>query len=425
MNLINYLLKGGNVFFEEGFKQVDMRIANGKVVEIGADLTAEHIIDCVGTIITPGFIDAHVHLRDPGFTYKEDIKTGTMAAIRGGFTTVLAMPNTNPVIDTADKVAAFMEKVKTDASCEVKTFVALSHGLQGEELTDIEALATLPIAGFSDDGKGLQNDDKMRAQMQRIKTVDQIVSIHCEDEKELTTPMGCVNLGEVSERLGLIGINNASEANMLLRDLKLNEEIGIKYHMCHISTKESVEIIRAYKAQGMSVTAEVTPHHLCLNETQISMKDPNFKMNPPLRSESDQASLIAALNDGTITIIATDHAPHASEEKAKGIEEAPFGIIGLEQAFSVLYTYLIKTNKVKLETILNAMTYAPAKRFNIKRGFQIGDEINATIINLNEKRLYNRETTASKAINTPFNNMKLDGKIKMTIIGGRVHEWNN
>ncbi len=426
MQLNNYILKNAMVLTKDGLEKKDLEIKAGKISRIETEINGENEFDYSGKIITPGFVDVHVHLREPGFTHKEDIESGSYSAIKGGFTHIFAMPNTSPCMDSVEEITRFNEKVASKAYCNVLTFSAISKDLKGEELVDFDAINQLAIAGFSDDGKGVQNDEMMKKTMQKIKEMNSIMSLHCEDERELGEVMGCINEGITSEKLGLIGINNASEWKMIKRDTDLmeDESARCRYHVCHVSTKESVEVIKSAQLKGYDVTGEVSPHHLILNEEDIVDLNTNMKMNPPLRSKNDHAALIEALNNGTLNIIATDHAPHHTSEKEEHISKAPFGIIGLDMAFSTLNTYLIKQNKVELETVLMAMTYNPAARFNLDYGIEINKPANLTVIDLEKKHTYTRDNIGSKAENSPFLNQELTGKIVSTIVNGQMHEWS-
>src|SRR5699024_864547 len=291
---------------------------------------AEVEIDCKGQLLTPGLIDVHIHLREPGGEHKETIKTGTEAAAKGGFTTVCAMPNTNPVPDNTEVVERLFNKIKENAVVRVLPYASITKDLSGEDLTDIEALSQTDIFAFTDDGVGIQTADVMLEAMKEAAKYDRAIVAHCEDNSVLHG--GVLHQGDVSKRLSLPGIPSVSESVQIARDVLLAEAADCHYHVCHVSTKESVIVIRDAKAAGIKVTAEVTPHHLLLNEDDIQRDDADFKMNPPLRSKEDQKALIEGLLDGTIDMIATDHAPHTAEEKAVGFLEAPFGIVGLETA---------------------------------------------------------------------------------------------
>ncbi|WP_085992452.1 dihydroorotase [Oceanobacillus senegalensis] len=378
----------------------------------------DNVIDLKGNLILPGFIDVHIHLREPGGEHKETILTGTKAAARGGFTTVCAMPNTNPVPDSKESVDALFEKINKDAQVRVLPYASITKGLKGEELTNIEELAEMGVFAFTDDGVGIQTANSMLRAMKRAKAKGASIVAHCEDNSIVYG--GVVHDGKVSEKFDLPGIPSISESVQIARDVLLSEATGCHYHVCHVSTKESVRVIRDAKKAGIPVTAEVTPHHLLLNEEDISETSTNFKMNPPLRSKEDQEALLEGLMDGTIDFIATDHAPHAEEEKAKGMLEAPFGIVGLETAFSLLYTNLVKTEKVTLEQLVGWLTIKPANVFNLPYGNLEEDKLaDITVVNLDKEVTINKDSFYSKGKNTPFHNWKVSACPVLTIVEGK------
>ncbi|WP_077326044.1 dihydroorotase [Virgibacillus siamensis] len=399
----------------------DVLIHDGNIQTIAPAITekVEQTIDCTGNYVFPGFIDVHIHLREPGGEQKETIKTGTEAAAKGGFTTVCAMPNTNPVPDNVDTVEELLAKIKQDAAVRVLPYAAITKGLKGKELTPIAELAKTGMFAFTDDGVGIQTADFMlRAMKEAAKNGKPIVA-HCEDNSIVYG--GVVHHGNVSERMELPGIPSLSESVQIARDVLLAEAAGCHYHVCHVSTKESVRVIRDAKKAGIYVTAEVTPHHLLLNENAITKDDANFKMNPPLRSEADQLALMEGLLDGTIDFIATDHAPHAEDEKAPGFMEAPFGIVGLETAFALLYTNLVKTEKVTLKQLIDWLTGKPADVFNLPYGkLEEGAFADITIIDLDKEATVDKHNFASKGKNTPFHNWNVQGIPVMTIVNGKI-----
>ncbi len=431
MNTVNkLLLKGGKVLFEDGFKHVDIILSEGNILEIGENLSisGSEVIDCTSKIITPGFLDVHVHFREPGFEYKEDISSGTHSALAGGYTKVYAMPNTKPCIDNQKVIQHFNNLSEEKSLCDLKTYSAMSEDLKGEELVDILEISKLNIAGFTDDGKGFQSTEKMAQVMEKISQTNKVLCVHSEDEQELGKVMGCVNEGVVSQENNLVGINNASEWKMLKRDLKLLENYNLPYHLCHMSTKESLKLIKDAKSKGLNVSAEVTPHHLILNDMDIPKNnkgelDSNYKMNPPLRSEQDRQALVNGLVNGDINIIATDHAPHSIDEKKQTIDKAPFGIVGLEQAYSVLNTYLIRKGIVPEETILQALSYNPARRFSEDIRIVPGMKSNLVILDKDSEVVYNNDNTYSRGKNSPFMNKKLYGKVEYTILGSKIYKW--
>src|SRR5699024_406833 len=331
-------------------------IENKRIKEVAPTIqeTADKEIDCGERLITPGFIDVHIHLREPGGEHKETIATGTMAAARGGYTTVCAMPNTKPVPDNVEEVTALLARIKQDAKVRVLPYASITKGLSGAERSDITAISQEDVFAFTDDGVGVQTAGQMYEAMQEAAANNKAIVAHCEDNSFLYG--GVVHEGKVSERFGLPGILNATEAVQIARDVLLAEAAGCHYHVCHVSTKESVRVIRDAKRAGIHVTSEVTPHHLLLTEEDCTEADTNYKMNPPLRSTADRDALLKALLDGTIDFVATDHAPHAENEKDQGMLHAPFGIVGLETAFPLLYTHLVQTEKMTLQQLVNAFT---------------------------------------------------------------------
>lgn len=406
---------------QDKFKVCDVLIENKKIKQIDSNITetADRVIDCRGNVLLPGFIDVHIHLREPGGEHKETIKTGTQAAARGGFTTVCAMPNTNPVPDTVDDVKDVLNKIKEDAIVRVLPYASITKGLQGEELTNIKEIAEQPVFAFTDDGVGIQTAHMMLQAMKQAAASNKAIVAHCEDNSILY--QGVVHDGDVSKRLSLPGIPSACESVQIARDVLLAEMTGCHYHVCHVSTKESVRVIRDAKRAGIHVTAEVTPHHLLLNENDIIADDANYKMNPPLRSEEDQNALLEGLLDGTIDFIATDHAPHSEDEKASGFLKAPFGIVGLETAFSLLYTGLVKKGKVTLSQLVEWLTIKPAYVFQLPYG-KLNENVVAdlTLVDLNEEYTINKHSFYSKGKNTPFHEEKVQGLPVLTICEGEI-----
>lgn len=400
---------------------VDILIENNHIKKIAPNLArnAEQVIDCEGNMIFPGFIDVHIHLREPGGEHKETIETGTKAAARGGFTTVCAMPNTSPVPDNTKTVQALFDKIKESAVVRVLPYAAITKGLKGEKLTDIKEIADMGVFAFTDDGVGIQTADYMLRAMKEAAASNTPVVAHCEDNSIVYG--GVVHQGNVSERMNLPGIPSLSESVQIARDVLLAEAAGAHYHVCHVSTKESVRVIRDAKKAGIHVTAEVTPHHLLLNEDVVTEDDTNFKMNPPLRSKEDQEALLAGLLDGTIDVIATDHAPHAESEKAQGFLSSPFGIVGLETAFSLLYTHLVKTEKVTLHQLIDWLTIKPAQVFKLPYGkLEEGTVADLTIVDLDTTTKIDKHLFSSKGKNTPFHDWEVTSKPTLTISEGKI-----
>jgi len=399
----------------------DVLIEGGKIKQIAPNIwqTAPVEIDCGGKLLTPGLIDVHIHLREPGGEHKETIQTGTRAAARGGFTTVCAMPNTNPVPDRVETLEKLFDQIKKNAIVRVLPYGSITENLAGEEITDIDGLSNAGVFAFTDDGVGIQSSDVMLRAMEKAAKNNKAIVAHCEDNSVLHG--GVVHEGKVSERLNLPGIPSVSESVQIARDVLLAEATGCHYHVCHVSTKESVRVIRDAKAAGIKVTAEVTPHHLLLTEDDIKSDDADFKMNPPLRSKEDQEALLEGLLDGTIDMIATDHAPHTAEEKAVGFLKAPFGIVGLETAFPLLYTYLVKEGRISLKRLVDSLTKIPAQVFDLPNGrLEEGAVADLTLIDLDEERVIDRENFVSKSKNTPFDGWKVSGIPTLTIVEGKV-----
>lgn len=365
------------------------------------------ISDCV---IFPAFCDVHVHLREPGFFYKETILTGTKASARGGYSDVFSMPNLNPVPDNVDNINKQWEIINKDAVINVHPFASITVGQKGEQLVDFESLAPY-CAGFSDDGKGVQSEEMMREAMIKAKTLGKIISAHCEDNSLLLG--GYIHDGEYAKAHGHRGICSESEWGPIKRDLRLAKETGCKYHVCHISTKESVELIREAKKQGIDVTCETGPHYLVLNDSNLK-EEGRFKMNPPLRSREDMEALIEGLTDGTIDMIATDHAPHSTEEKSKGLEKSAFGVVGIETAFQVMYTHFVKTGIISLEKLVEVMAINPRKRFDVPLNNSY------TVWNLNKQITVDPNEFLSMGKATPFEGDKLYGECMLTVANGKI-----
>ena len=364
--------------------------------------------------VFPGFCDVHVHFREPGFSYKETIATGSAAAARGGYTAVCAMPNLDPVPDSADTLAVQRAIIDRDAIVHVYPYGAITAGEKGERLADMEAMAPF-VAGFSDDGRGVQSEEMMRRAMLEAKRLGKIIAAHCEDNGLLRG--GYIHDGAYAAAHGHRGICSESEWRQVERDLRLAKETGCAYHVCHISTKESVALIRAAKAEGVDVTCETGPHYLVLDENDLQ-EDGRFKMNPPLRSRADREALIEGLCDGTIDMIATDHAPHSAQEKARGLEKSAMGVVGLETSFPVLYTHLVRPGIIPLEKLISLLTENPRRRF----GIPLGEDF--TVWELNRPYTIDPENFASKGRATPFAGMEVYGTCRLTVCGGKIAYQN-
>ena len=421
---MSFLMQNGEVLYRGKVRKMDVLVDDlGRVTAADQiDLTAEdvdEVIDASSLLIAPGLIDPHVHLREPGFEYKETIASGTAAAAKGGYTTIMAMPNLNPVPDTLEHLKVQQDRIRYNAKIQVIPYAAITQGQKGVgELVDFDALASEVIA-FSDDGKGVQEETMMREAMQAAKRNNCLIVAHCEDESLIAR--ACIHAGRKAEELGLIGISSASEYQQIERDLRLAEETGCQYHICHISCKESVELVRQAKQRGVQVSCEVTPHHLLLCEDDISADDGRFKMNPPLRTKADQEALIAGIQDGTIDMIATDHAPHSAEEKAKGLQGSAMGIVGLETAFELIYTYLVRTGKITLEKCFELMSYNCADIFGIEGGEIVNfEKANLAVFNLNQREKINPKTFVSQGRSTPFEGWWAMGRCVMTVADGQI-----
>ena len=361
-------------------------------------------------IIIPGLCDVHVHFREPGFSYKESIKTGSAAAARGGYTAVCTMPNLKPVPDSIETLKEQLDIIEKDACVKVVPYGAITKGELGQELSCMEDMAS-QVCAFSDDGRGVQNSDMMIKAMEKAKALGKIIAAHCEDNSLLKG--GYIHDGEYSKAHGHKGICSESEWGQIERDLKLAEQTGCAYHVCHISTKESVDLIRKYKALGVDVTCETAPHYLVLCDEDLQ-ENGRFKMNPPLRSREDRDALIEGIKDGTIDMIATDHAPHSVEEKAKGLEKSLMGVVGLETAFSVLYTELVLKGVITLEKLVELMCINPKKRF----GFDLEDGF--TVFEVSKTYVINPQEFVTKGRATPFEDKEVYGKCVLTVLDGKV-----
>ncbi|WP_413486825.1 dihydroorotase [Carnobacterium maltaromaticum] len=403
---------------------IELMIKDDKIEAIGTDLSligiqAEKTIDGQDALITPGLVDVHVHLREPGFTYKETIQTGSEAAARGGFTTICAMPNTNPVPDTVEKFKELQTLIKKDAVVKVLHYAPITTGLKSDELVDQPGLLAAGAFAFTNDGVGVQTAGTMYLAMVEAAKNNTAIVAHTEDDSLLFG--GVMHKGKISEKLNLPGILSITEASQIARDVLLSEATGAHYHVCHVSTKESVRVIRDAKKAGIHVTAEVTPHHLLLSEEDIPSDTAIYKMNPPLRGTDDREALIEGLLDGTIDFIATDHAPHSAEEKSGSMVGAPFGIVGSETAFQLLYTHFVKTGKFTLLQLIDWMSTKPAEVFNLNAGsLEVGAPADLALFNLTEEEEIDAKDFKSLSSNTPFIGWKVVGNTVMTLVDGKV-----
>lgn len=417
---MNLLLTGGAVFLNGSFQNMDLAIDQGRIVSVSPSLPKEgfSVIELHNRLIVPGFVDVHVHLREPGFSYKETIYSGTSAAAAGGYTAVCAMPNLKPVPDSLENLRVQLDLIRKNAKVHVYPYGAITCGEKGEALADLAAMAPY-VTGFSDDGRGVQSEEIMRAAMTLAKTLDKPIVAHSEDESLLTKGWA-VHDGDFARRNNLPGNAPASEWKQVERDIRLVRETGCRYHVCHISTKESVALIRAAKAEGLPVTCETGPHYLVMCDEDLQ-DEGRFKMNPPIRSAEDRDALVAGLLDGTVDCIATDHAPHSAEEKSRGLRGSLNGIVGLETAFPILYTNLVETGIVPLETVLNALCVNPRKIFSLPGGsIEEGAPADLTVLDLNRPHVINSQTFRSLGRATPFDGWGVSAAVAMTICGGEI-----
>ena len=404
--------KAKSIYTNGCLSSLPLAIENGIIVS-SDDLQGD-IISFDGMYICPGFADVHVHLREPGFSYKETIKSGTLASAHGGYTAVCSMPNLNPVPDSVENLKKQLDIIEKDACIHVYPYGSITVGQMGEELSDMDGMAK-DIIAFSDDGRGVQSDEMMEEAMLKAKALGKMIVAHCEVNDLLKG--GYIHDGEYAKAHGHRGICSESEWKQIERDLKLVEKTGCSYHVCHISTKESVEIIRQAKAKGLDVTCETGPHYLILDDSNLQ-EHGRFKMNPPLRGEADRLALIEGIKDGTIDMIATDHAPHSAEEKGRGLEKSMMGVVGIETAFPLMYTYFVETGVITLEKLIELMSINPRKRFGIGGGTDEGQSADFTVVDLNAEYEINPDDFYSMGKATPFEGYKVKGRIVHTYIGG-------
>jgi dihydroorotase len=413
------VLKGALLYREQTLLQSDLMIRKGKLFPLLSppDESAMSVLSLSGKVVIPGFADVHVHLREPGFSYKETILTGTRAAARGGYTDVCAMPNLSPPPDSLEHLEEERNLILRDACINVRPYACITKGQQGKELVNFQALAPY-VMGFSDDGHGVQSESMMRSAMEQVKKTGSLIAAHCEDDTLLHG--GYIHDGEYCRRYGHQGISSQSEWRQLERDLRLAKETGCKYHVCHVSTKESVALIRKAKAEGVDVSCETAPHYLLLCDEDLQ-DDGRFKMNPPLRERADRDALIEGLLDGTIDMIVTDHAPHTAGEKAGGLKHSVMGVVGLEVAFAVLHTGLVKSGVLPLETLLELMIDHPRKRFSLpERTLAEGQPADLAVLDLEKKWVIRPDEFLSKGRSTPFDGMEVTGDCILTMAGGEI-----
>lgn len=415
---MNYVLKNASVFDNDEVVRRDIVVSDGLIVDVPSSLvgTDTCVMDLSGKFIFPGFADVHVHLREPGFIYKENVKSGTLAAAHGGYTSVCSMPNLSPTPDSVENLRLQLDAIERDAVIEVIPYGTITVGEKGEALSDMDGMAP-NVCGFSDDGRGVQSEDMMLAAMTKASSLGKIIAAHCEDNSLLNG--GYIHDGEYAKKNGHKGICSESEWGPIKRDIPLVEKSGASYHVCHISTKESVAIIREAKRRGVDITCETGPHYLVLSDEDVK-DEGRFKMNPPIRSEDDRLALIEGLKDGTIDMIATDHAPHSAEEKSKGLAGSLMGVVGLETAFPILYTRLVRTNVISLKKLIELMSVNPKKRFGLKGGIRVGDRADLTVFDLDCKYKVDPVEFLSMGRSTPFDGDTVYGKCVLTMFGGKI-----
>lgn len=419
---MNYLLKNGQILLSGELRIRDLLIVAGRIAAIGKNLVASGVktVDLQHAFITPGLVDLHVHLRDPGMTAEETIATGSLAAAHGGFTFVGAMPNVLPVPDNAEKLSQLIQRQQTEGVVHIGQYATITQKRTSQYLVDFAQLKQAGALAFSNDGSGVQSARTMLQAMQAAQTVNLLIAAHVEAEELVQG--GVINAGVTAKALNIPGIPEIAETAQLARDLVLAQATGVHYHMCHVSTAAAVQMIRCAKQAGVNVTCEVTPHHLLLSEQAICNDDGNFKMNPPLRTEHDRQALLQGLLDGTIDCIATDHAPHTIEEKQLGLKKAAFGIVGSETAFSLLYTHLVKTNLCTLAQLIEWLNQQPIKIFSLglPTELAVGAPADLAIFDLTHPFKINAADFCSKSANTPFLGEKVYGKTLCTIVAGKI-----
>ncbi len=413
------LLKNAMIFTNDGFEKNDLSITNEVITNISSNIEAvgfDVVYNLNNMYLLPGLIDVHTHLREPGFIYKETIATGSMAGARGGYTSICAMPNLNPTPDSMKNLQVELDAIKKDAKINVYPYGTITKREKGQVLADLEDISNYVIA-FSDDGQGVQSEEMMLTAMIKAKKLNKMIVAHCEDNSLLNG--GYIHDGEYAKLHDHKGICSESEWGPIKRDIELSRKTGCHYHVCHISTKESVELIRNAKKDGVNITCETGPHYLTLNDMNLQ-EEGRFKMNPPIRSEEDRQALIEGIKDGTIDMIITDHAPHSAEEKSKGLAGSSMGVVGLEVAFPVLYTKLVKTGVITLKKLIDLMNTNPRKIFKIGTEIKIGEKADLTVYDLNESYDIDSSKFVSMGKATPFDGDNVYGKCKMTICGGNI-----
>ena len=416
--MLNLLLKNGTVYMDGCLKKADVLVKDGIVADVkaGIETIDTPTVDVENLYILPGFADVHVHLREPGFSYKETIATGTAAAAKGGFTLVCSMPNLNPVPDTVENLKAEQDIIDESAVIMVLPYASITLGEKGQQLVDFKALADKCFA-FSDDGKGVQKEEMMLEAMKQAKENGKPIVAHCEDESLLHG--GYIHDGEYARLHGHRGICSESEWGQVKRDVELVEKAGVQYHVCHISTKETVDIVRQAKAKGLPVTCETGPHYLAFCDMDLQ-EEGRWKMNPPIRSAQDRDALIEGIKDGTIEVIATDHAPHSAEEKTKGLEKSSMGVVGLETSFGAVNTYMVNAGHISFEKLVEIMAINPRKIFGLPYGIKVGEKADFTLVDREKQWTVDPAEFRSQGKFTPFEGVKLTGDVLLTVYDGKI-----
>lgn len=420
------VFKNANILSDKGFAKGSILVADGRIVAIGDEfgtfdiyesVDVESVVDVEGKCLVSGLVDVHVHLREPGYEYKESIESGTMAAARGGYTTICSMPNLNPAPDSVATLGIQLERIAKYAKIRVVPYGCITKGQRGEgELVDFESMKD-SVVGFSDDGRGVQSEALMAEAMERVAKTGRAIVAHCEIDELLGG--GYIHDGEYCKTNGHIGICSESEWEQVRRDIELAEKSGCQYHVCHVSTKESVELVRKAKSRGVRVSCETAPHYLLLCDEDMR-EEGRFKMNPPLRSRADQKALIEGIVDGTIEIVATDHAPHSVEEKSRGLADSAMGVVGIEIAFGLLYKYLVKSGVITLEKLMELMSANPRRIFGLGEGLKIGANADFTVFDLECESVIDPADFVSKGSSTPFEGWATQGCAVMTMVGGEI-----
>ena len=417
---MDWLFSNAYVFRAGVLAAGDVRVRDGRIIPANDSGDPDQVFDCTGLLLLPGFADVHVHLREPGFSYKETIATGSLAAARGGYTTVCAMPNLSPAPDSMENLEQELSIIRRDARIRVIPYGTITMNRAGETLSDMDAIAPY-VAGFSDDGSGVQNDEIMLEAMRLARDLGKLIVAHCEDNRLLHG--GYIHDGRYARDHGHRGISSESEWRQIERDLDMVAKTGCGYHVCHVSTKESVALIRQAKASGLNVTCETAPHYLLLCEDDIQ-EDGRFKMNPPLRSFEDMEALIEGVCDGTLDMIATDHAPHSAEEKSRGLEKSAMGIVGLETAFPLLFSGMVLSKVIPFSRLMELMHDAPCRRFGLDGGLEIGNRADLTVFDVTRQYRIDPSGFASMGKSTPFAGFPVCGRCLMTVSDGRI-AWSD